>query len=873
MNRAAISTYPVRVAVVAALVCISCADTLAQPPDKELDERLSADETRLIASLTERQMPELVEALLADRPETLHPHIAGAYGRVGLTLRDPALRTAFCAKSLEWFRRCLPALSNSGRLSDELQRFEAAGWLTEYADLVVRFECAADLDNYELTSGLDFNRGRLLEQLREAAKGYEQADDLLKPLVMGLRTQEEKYLLIGLTERIEQLAEARGLSAAWASVYLGMVLEPNAPGRGTQLSNALAGFDQVARDSRDKDRKYNALIGAGVALRESGRADEAASSLNRVILSTAETTAVARARYEKVRTLLASGQFHASRDEIKALSALSRFPDAADASFYIRLAPLLEAHSYALQSSARVENSPEMVKLRETAMEKFAIVAKQGGPWPGIVETYLANLSGPSKPLAQMSVEELRTTALRWMAKGKYAEAAPVLSELVSRKQFTAEDSLNLGVCLFQTQNVAAAAARFEKAEVAGSGDVSDRAAEYAYRCRKKLVQDSKTPESLRGMAKAASRLASLHESSPLATEAAYAAGAAFQEAGEYDDAVKAYSAIAQDHPKYWWARRGVAECLTNELKVSDVCNPLSENPYRNAANEWVRLVEGLSVGKPASLASVPPSWVTEARLQAAAMYSHDRAGDYQKALDVLRELPDDLDARVIRLRCHRMMGDMAAASSELNGLLKEQDRAKAAPAIMGLIADIQRQAGKFNSSFRPTEVEKFASQALPILEKVGTWLGEERQEFNAIRSVRVSVLRAAGKVNEALEDAEKLVAAEPNNGNRLQMAASLLEQIASSAGPSERPALLDRAEAYWARLLEDSTLRDIAPQVYWEARYQWLSHQVRHGKAAEVIKGIEAERAWFPELGGPPWQGKLIELLETARSSGGSKP
>lgn len=872
MNRAAISTYPVRIAVVAALVCISCADTFAQPPDKELDERLSADETRLIASLTERQMPELVEALLVDRPETLHPHIAGAYGRVGLTLRDPALRTAFCAKSLEWFRRCLPALSNSGRLSDELQRFEAAGWLTEYADLVVRFECAADLDNYELTSGLDFNRGRLLEQLREAAKRYEQADDLLKPLVMGLRTQEEKYLLIGLTERIERLAEARGLSAAWASVYLGMVLEPNAPGRGTQLSNALAGFDQVARDSRDKDRKYNALIGSGVALRESGRADEAASSLNRVILSTAETTAVARARYEKVRTLLASGQFHASRDEIKALSALSRFPDAADASFYIRLAPLLEAHSYALQSSARVENSPEMVKLRETAMEKFAIVAKQGGPWPGIVETYLANLSGPSKPLAQMSMEELRTTALRWMAKGKYAEAVPALSELVSRKQFTAEDSLNLGVCLFQTQDVAAAAARFEKAEVAGSGDVSDRAAEYAYRCRKKLVQDLKTPVSLRALAKAASRLASLHGSSPLANEAAYAAGVAFQEAREYDEAVKAYSAISFDHPKYWWARRGIAECRTADAELAEEHRD-DAAACRDAAMEWARLVEGLTSGKPLSSGTVPSSWVVEARLRAAGLFAQDRVGDYQKALEVLRILPDNLDARLIRLRCLRALGELGAATDELNELLKEPDRAKAAPAIMGMIADIQRQAGKFNSSSRPTDVEKFAAQALPILEKVGAWLGEERQEFNAIRSVRVSVLRAAGKVNEALEDAEKLVAAEPNNGNRLQMAASLLEQIASSAGPLERLALLDRAEAYWARLLEDSTLRDIAPQVYWEARYQWLSHQVRHGKAAEVIKGIEAERAWFPELGGPPWQGKLIELLETARSSGGSKP
>lgn len=867
MNRAAISTYPVRIAVVAALVCISCADTFAQPPEKELDERLSADETRLIASLTERQMPELVEALLVDRPETLHPHIAGAYGRVGLTLRDPALRTAFCAKSLEWFRRCLPALSNSGRLSDELQRFEAAGWLTEYADLVVRFECAADLDNYELTSGLDFNRGRLLEQLREAAKRYEQADDLLKPLVMGLRTQEEKYLLIGLTERIERLAEARGLSAAWASVYLGMVLEPNAPGRGTQLSNALAGFDQVARDSRDKDRKYNALIGAGVALRESGRADEAASSLNRVILSTAETTAVARARYEKVRTLLASGQFHASRDEIKALSALSRFPDAADALFYIRLAPLLEAHSYALQSSARVENSPEMVKLRETAMEKFSIIAKQGGPWPGIVETYLANLSGQSKPLAQMSVEELRTTALRWMAKGKYAEALPLLLELAGRKGATADDELNLGVCLFQNHRVSEAAERFGRAEALGQGEVSDRAAEYAYRCRKQLVLESKSKLTLLALAEAAKHLAQRHGTSPLAYESEYAAGAAFQEAGYFGEAASAYKAVRKENPKYWFARRGVAECLSARLEIP-FSRPSGEWE-KEAANQWSSLALDLEKGGHGLSDAMATMWRNEARLKCAAL--HATTQNYLTALGALTGVPDTVESRMIRLRCRFALDEWDLASGDVDGLLAESDQSTVMPAILRLVADIQRLAKRTTPNVESHE--QFAKKVLPILEKVENWVGKQRRERNAIRSVRLQIIRSAGRAAEALSLAETLVKDDPDNGSHLHCAASLLEQIAQSVPQEEKIPLWDRAEGYWARLLEDGALRDSAPKVYWEARFQWLTHQLRHGKKAEVAKAIETERAWYPELGGPPWQGKLVELLEEAKPGAGLYP
>ncbi|MCZ6698209.1 MAG: hypothetical protein O7D94_04680, partial [Planctomycetota bacterium] len=74
------------------------------------------------------------------------------------------------------------------------------------------------------------------------------------------------------------------------------------------------------------------------------------------------------------------------------------------------------------------------------------------------------------------------------------------------------------------------------------------------------------------------------------------------------------------------------------------------------------------------------------------------------------------------------------------------------------------------------------------------------------------------------------------------------------------------RAESLWARLLSDAKLRDAWPDVYWEARFHWLSHQLRRKRAAEVVRGIESERAWFPELGGPPWQGKILELAAEAR-------
>ena len=66
---------------------------------------------------------------------------------------------------------------------------------------------------------------------------------------------------------------------------------------------------------------------------------------------------------------------------------------------------------------------------------------------------------------------------------------------------------------------------------------------------------------------------------------------------------------------------------------------------------------------------------------------------------------------------------------------------------------------------------------------------------------------------------------------------------------------------------LKDPTLREHAPAEYWEARYHWLRHQLRHGHNGKVISGIETEKVWHPDLGGPPWQARLLELAEQARA------
>src|SRR5262249_29286581 len=106
-------------------------------------------------------------------------------------------------------------------------------------------------------------------------------------------------------------------------------------------------------------------------------------------------------------------------------------------------------------------------------------------------------------------------------------------------------------------------------------------------------------------------------------------------------------------------------------------------------------------------------------------------------------------------------------------------------------------------------------------------------------------------------------------NGSLLYLAASITEQAAD--GSKDKSAdLADKAERYWSKLLQDQTLREQRAAIYWESRYYWLRHQLRKGQAAEVLKGINAEKAWYPDLGGPPWQSRILELADVARDATG---
>jgi hypothetical protein len=135
-------------------------------------------------------------------------------------------------------------------------------------------------------------------------------------------------------------------------------------------------------------------------------------------------------------------------------------------------------------------------------------------------------------------------------------------------------------------------------------------------------------------------------------------------------------------------------------------------------------------------------------------------------------------------------------------------------------------------------------------------------------------MLYIAGELAAAREVVDGLLEQSPKNGNYRRLQAQILTaELPDDATPEQ----LQAAQDAWAALLQDPTIRRRAPKRFWEARYNWLALLLRTGRPADVDQAISQEMVWYPELGGPPWKQKLLELRDQARTklraSGKPKP
>jgi tetratricopeptide (TPR) repeat protein len=869
-----------RMPAAAAVTCIVAGFAAAQEQgrsDDDPDDRLRGEMRILVEQLTVRGMPEAIEALVADASPAWRIYAARAYTKAADEEADADTRRRFVQSARSAYEAVIALEQEDGWLRGLRRRVDVAQWRIELADLLLRRVAGPDLDRYELTSGLDFPRERLRESLEAALALSEAAGDRLDVLMAEMAVRDEEFLLLGLTETVRSLGERRGLGSAWMSLFLGMIAEDDAPRRRILLADAMGSFDVISRWQSDTERKYNALIGIGMALRELGRPNEALAALVRVERSAAPPALVVRASFERARTLIAMKDYAAAR---RALDRLAALPGDADdgTSFYVRLAPLIRDYVDVLEGGDAATPAPREAELRDRARSSLAAWMARGGAMAEAARAYMSVLGGDERRLDEMTPPELALAAETAMRGEDDERAVAALEAMLQHADVGADAAraqYQLGVCYSRMSRFREAAAAFEAVDGAeGAAAVLEQSRMAAYQSWQAVAASSRVADDYRRLAKSAASFADAHADQESAAEARWVAGLAFEEIGDVDMAIAAFERMTRGNARYW---EGRLRATHGRQQLYDSADDLTKQRLAHeAARSWRRLGHDLSE----YLATAPDpggeeaaklaEWRERALQTAAELYAGSRLRDFDAALEVLATMVSSDGALPLRLRCLYGLGRREEARALIAEYLDADIESASGATLMALASELVTAVEGFGKSRSGAESDRVAADAAEALERIAGRLDRGDRASAEARRVKMELARLwirTGRFDEARATIAALVAGEPSNGRYMLEVARLEERVAASASGDTAADALQHAESHWARLLEDAALRDRSPATYWEARYHWLAHQLRRGLAREVAIGIEVEHAWYPDLGGPPWQGKLLDLEREARA------
>ena len=378
--------------------------------------------------------------------------------------------------------------------------------------------------------------------------------------------------------------------------------------------------------------------------------------------------------------------------------------------------------------------------------------------------------------------------------------------------------------------------------------------------------------------------MANSHSDSALAEEAEWVSGLALQEAGEFLQARQAFARVPPSSKHYWESRRGEALCAQAQFENQSPGAPAvaQQRSAQVAVDLWRRLAADLEEEKKkqgeadASSSRGPvvddatlSGWLTDARLAAAGLLASETLNAPAEALAMIENVPAGARSVGLRLRCLRATGQTRQAEEELSNFIEAATREGSAAALLDLASGLERDMDALLAQDRFQAAKDVAQDAAPLLRQLLEQVKKSKKAGRRAAVIEFSLARALGVSGESGESRamlDRLIAESPENGQYLVAAARLEEQISGAWTGAKRAEAAQRAEKFWSMLLKDATLRERSPEHYWEARYRWLSHQLRHGRAGDVLKGIESEQAWYPDFGGSQWKGPLLELSAEAR-------
>jgi len=781
-----------------------------------------------------------------------------------------------------------------------------------YATIVATQWAAADLDQLDLTGGRRFDRQRLAGLLHKARQQCDQAHELLRPLreelERGGTRAEDQFLTLGVYDALARLRREAAYRLGWVSLYQAIVADGDAGQRAAALGAAERSFRELLDTALAGEAAARSAQGLGMALRELGRFDEAARQFERALQASGSAALAAQVRYEWARSDLAAGKFEDARLRLRPL--LERPPDAkADepvAVFYANLARLLEANSFLVEAGAlhRVVRgggddvlAQRAAKLHETGLVKFNELAIRDGAWPALVQLYVDDVIDPHAAAGALTPLELLFTARRLAAEAQYDEALRRLSAAGSRPsvapELAAEILFQTGLCHDQRGAKREAAAAFER--IAREHRRSVRApvaAGYACQLLAAVAEESVQTADYQRLIEL---LTFTHQTWPQherRAELQWWLPVALQAVGRYSEAAEQFRRVPQESAHADEGRYRAVLCERMALEVDR--SRLTSDELRARAERCIAALQNYAQAATSRAEAAGDArtgqWAAAALVHAAELCLSPGVERYADALALLDEVDrrgaDDASAAralAARITAYRGLGRFDEAARVVEGYLTARPTGAGSPPseqavdVLATLADsMRREVEQLEADGQTQEARRLAAAAVPVFERLHTQLAGTaagRSDAARLRAVRLGLARMqrlTGQYEAARALLAELLKDDPRDGVARRLYAQTLT-ASLPEGPSREQVVA--AKEAWAAILGDMTLRESAPDRYWEARYHFLSLLLREGQAAQVEAAIRQEGVWYPELGGPAWHERLEGLRRQAAAAAGSPP
>ncbi|KPK86479.1 MAG: hypothetical protein AMJ81_01130 [Phycisphaerae bacterium SM23_33] len=267
-------------------------------------ERLHND--KLTEKLAEMKMPELLEELLGKQ---VRRQLEEALGTTDQEKRDRLLQEVSALQ-----RRLIKATAELQDTEGVLRHFRFR------LDLVIT-EGITKVDPYaeRLLYFLGTEKDRAaVAKYTEGALGPLNALQTDLERTHGQWARDQDRMITGVLWRLEALMEEARYRGAWVRFYRGVVLAKDSQERHLLLPQAIDDVKEFANaEDNDSGVKFTSLLLSGMAARELGLWEQAASYLKRAGDPQARSTTQLKARFEAVRISIDQGRFDEADNRIQ----------------------------------------------------------------------------------------------------------------------------------------------------------------------------------------------------------------------------------------------------------------------------------------------------------------------------------------------------------------------------------------------------------------------------------------------------------------------------------------------------------------------------------------------------------------------------